>query len=376
MKTLLTDAHYDYTVAIIRYLAKKGIDVYTIGDSRKNLASLSIYCKNNFVGPNLADENAYAQFIIDLVKKNHFDLLIPISYKATKIISQNRKKIEKYTNLVIADSEKLENAFNKYRTLNIAEELGIPIPETFLIKTLDDLNMIAPKLRYPVVIKPSIEIGGGGCRYPKTQHELLSYYNELYEKYNLNISSAPMIQEYVNGDSYTYGFAALYQEGKCKNIFMHREIRSIPVTGGTGVYLESIYDNKLIEYGTKLLDSLSWHGVALVEFKKNAIGEYVLMEINAKIWASIEVALKAGCNLPYRLCQVAKGKKLSYSEEYLRNLKFHFIGREIAYLRKKPTTIPRIIFDTLNPKISSDFWFSDLKPSLANIFLVVLKISK
>jgi predicted ATP-grasp superfamily ATP-dependent carboligase len=145
---------------------------------------------------------------------------------------------------------------------------------------------------------------------------------------------------------------------------MHKEIRSIPITGGSGSYLESIYDSALKNNSIKLLDSLGWHGVALIEFKKNRSGNYYLMEINGKLWASIEVALKAGCNFPFYLCLMANQQILEYSEEYVKNLKFQVINREIAYCRNNFKAIPQIILDTLNPRVKSNFWFSDFKATL------------
>ena len=64
---------------------------------------------------------------------------------------------------------------------------------------------------------------------------------------------------------------------------MHRRLREYPVTGGPSALAESIYDPMLMEQGLKLLDNLQWHGVAMVEFKKDErTGRYVLMEINPK----------------------------------------------------------------------------------------------
>lgn len=118
----------------------------------------------------------------------------------------------------------------------------------------------------------------------------------------------------------------------------------------------------------KLLNSLNWHGVAEVEFKwdeKNK--EFKLIEINPKFWASVEAALRAGVNFGYYLCEMAKGKELEYSEEYNRNLKFHFPSRELQHIKEKPSSIPEVILDTLNPKVKSNIWLSDFKPNFVEL---------
>jgi predicted ATP-grasp superfamily ATP-dependent carboligase len=372
MKVLVTDAPSSHTLAIVRYLGKENIDVYTIGSSKFDLARLSKYCKKGFIGPERSKEESYLNNIVDLIRREHFDLLIPVTYKSTKIISEHREQIQKYTKLVLADDEKIKITVNKSSTYALASKLGIPSPKTFYPKSDEDLSAMADCLEYPVVIKPILEMGGGGTAYPKTKSEFLTGYRNLCNKYGFKNNSLPMVQEYIGGDPSTYGCAVLYQKGKCKRIFMHKEVRSMPVTGGAGVYLESFYDPLLKDYSIQLLDSLNWHGVALVEFKKNLLGKYFLMEINAKFWASVEVALRAGCNFPYYLCQISNGSQLPYSEDYSKNLRFHFLNRDIGASRHQYSALPRIICDSLNPKIKSDFWFSDLRPNLVESFSTLI----
>jgi predicted ATP-grasp superfamily ATP-dependent carboligase len=364
MKVLVTDASYSHTLAIVRYLGKQGIDVFTIGSNKYNISILSKYCRKGYIGPSILDEPAYLRFMIELVQKEHFDLLIPVSYRATKIVAQNREQIENLTCLVVADSDKLAITSDKSKTYTLAEQIGILFPKTYYLKNIDELGKIANQIDYPAVVKPIYEIGGGGSIYPLNRKELIVGYRQVCEKYGFKEDSLPMIQEYIAGDPYTYGCSALYQEGQCKRIFMHKEVRSIPVTGGSGSYLESIYDITLKNNSIKLLDSLGWHGVALVEFKKDKYGRYYLMEINGKIWASTEVALKAGCNFPFYLCQIANGSQLKYSDDYNRKLRFQFMNREIAHCRHRISSLPKVIYDTVNPTVKSDYWLSDLRPNL------------
>ena len=75
----------------------------------------------------------------------------------------------------------------------------------------------------------------------------------------------------------------------------------------------------------RLLSSLQWHGVAMVEFKRSAAtGDFVLMEINGKFWGSLELALSAGMNFGADLIRLFRGEKLSYREDYDRNHEFYW----------------------------------------------------
>jgi hypothetical protein len=102
-----------------------------------------------------------------------------------------------------------------------------------------------------------------------------------------------------------------------------------------------------------------------------------LMEINPKFWASVDVALRAGVNFPYLLCESAKGESLSYSEEYNRSIKFHFpLSRELNHFLERPKAFPRILADCINPRVKSNIWINDLMPNViefaSNISAIIL----
>jgi hypothetical protein len=61
----------------------------------------------------------------------------------------------------------------------------------------------------------------------------------------------------------------------------------------------------------QLLDALGYDGAAMVEFKLNSTtGEYVLMEINARLWGSVQLAIDAGVDFPSALVHLAMGEPL------------------------------------------------------------------
>jgi predicted ATP-grasp superfamily ATP-dependent carboligase len=159
---------------------------------------------------------------------------------------------------------------------------------------------------------------------------------------------------------------------------MFKEIRSVPVRGGSASYAESFYDPTLKEYGMRLLGSLNWHGVANIEFKlEKSTGRLKLMEVNPKFWASLEVALRAGVNFPYDVIQVAMGKELAYSEEYERGLRFHFpLPRELMHLRENPKALPRVISDCLDPRVKSNVWLRDFGPHAFMLWRAMIAVSR
>ena len=363
LKALVTDASYLHTLGIVRCLGKRGIDVYALGEHGTDLSFHSRYCREGIIGPS-PKEDKYVGFLVQTLKSRKIDTLIPVGYWSTETIARNRTRLDPLTHIELAKYESIRLAASKKRTYEMAERLGIPHPTTIYPRTFVEVREISRNLEYPVVIKP-LDEGYSSVLYPRNPRELSEKYHEMCKRNRIPENSLPMIQEYIIADS-TFSFSALYQDGVCKRIFMWKETRSYPITGGSSTFSESIYDSELKEYGLKLLDELNWHGVAHVEFKLDGKDNKLkLMEINPKFWASLDVALQAGVDFPFLVCEIANGVRLKYSEQYDRCMRFHWpLSQELKHIMQRPSSIPKVLADTFNPKVKSNIQLDDLAPHL------------
>ena len=122
----------------------------------------------------------------------------------------------------------------------------------------------------------------------------------------------PIIQEYVKGEG--TGYYGIYNDGKRIAYFMHERIHEYPITGGASTLAKSVYNADLEETGNRVLEGMKWHGVAMVEFKRDSkAGSLKLMEINPKFWGSLELSYKAGINFPYLAYLLAMNKPIPES---------------------------------------------------------------
>src|SRR5208283_2488478 len=124
-----------------------------------------------------------------------------------------------------------------------------------------------------------------------------------------------VIQEFIQGEA--YGFFALYRRGRIVASFMHKRIREVPPTGGPSSAAESVYDQRLLSLGTRILDHLSWHGLAMVEFKKDSrTHDFRLLEINPKFWGSLDLAIEAGIDFPHLATQMVTMNNVAAPKPY------------------------------------------------------------
>jgi predicted ATP-grasp superfamily ATP-dependent carboligase len=95
--------------------------------------------------------------------------------------------------------------------------------------------------------------------------------------------------------------------GRLRAAFAHRRIREKPPSGGVSVLSESVgLDPQLLEHAERILEALKWHGVAMLEFKRDARdGVSKLLEINGRFWGSLQLAVDSGVDFPYLLYRLA-----------------------------------------------------------------------
>jgi predicted ATP-grasp superfamily ATP-dependent carboligase len=360
MKILVTDGDYKHTLGIVRSLGSKGLRVSVLARKHGELATRSKFCADVEFRPELTIANC-ASVVSEILRGKRHDLVIPVGYATTLALARKKKEIASLSRMETAEFAQIELAADKKRVRERALELGLHAPETVYPGSFREAREWADALEYPLILKPVVESLAKAIRRVDSRAEMLAALEALE---SLNPQDVPMLQRFIAG--YGCGLFALYQRGVCKRIFMHRRIRENPPEGGGSCCAESFYDPALQEAGTRLLDSMNWHGVAMVEFRYDvAQKKYMLLEVNPKFWGSLDLALCAGVDFPHYLCQMAAGDSLTYSEEYRRPLRYHWpLSGEIQHLVKRPSAFLAIAADTLNPLVRSNFWLSDFRPNV------------
>lgn len=370
MKILVTDGDYKHTLGIVRSLGRQGHQVSVLAREKRELAACSRYCSAVEHVAHLRVEN-FAGVVLQVLEKTHYDLLMPVGYSSTLAAAGSQDRIKNVTKLEIADSAMIELAGDKKRVRELALSLGLNVPDTFYPSSIAAVRELSRALSYPVVLKPPSEGLPKGIRMALSQDELVPAIEALRATWPVSCREFPMVQRFIPGHG--CGFFALYQHGACKRVFMHRRIREYPPGGGSSCCAESFYDPLLKSEGTRLLDALQWHGVAMVEFRYNPEQkQYVLLEVNPKFWGSLDLALAAGADFPRYLCQMACGEALPYAEDYCYPLRYHWpLSGEVQHLFARPAAFGSVAADLLNPRVESNVRLNDLAPNAREFFALL-----
>lgn len=303
-KILLTDGANKNTLSILRSLAKKGhiVDVTSTTSKLLTLCSYSKYCnKTILIKCDVRDSHEYYNHIVMEITKSNYDYFIPVGLHSCKMASKNKDNLKKHVKLLVADWDSMKIASDKEGTMSLASSLGIPIPATRVVLSSSDINIIG----YPVVLKSSDE-SGKFVKYCNDEEELIQNFDKLNESSETNI----ICQEYIRG--FGCGFFAVCQSGQPITSFMHKRILEFPTTGGPSAVAAPFYDERLQSYGSRLCSALKWDGPIMAEFKYDSeMDDYKLIEINPKLWGSLDLSIAAGMDVAQAILDLCDNKHAS-----------------------------------------------------------------
>ena len=373
MNILVTDGTYKHSLAAVRALGRLGHNVDVLSHRHGASAAHSRYCRRSFIGPSPQQANDFVNCLNKLLTRNKYEVLFPISYLSTQAVSKNREILAQLTRFLLPSQENFEIAADKNKTVQHAMQINVPVPKTFWPQTVADLSQVAKHCHFPLVIKPPYE--SGAISYVNNYEELRYKFEQLIADKKSNMSLLPMVQEYIRGEG--YGFFALFHKGKICAQFMHHRLLEYPVTGGPSVKAESVYDQRLSELGMRLLSSLQWNGIAMVEFKRDEpTKDYKLMEINPKFWGSLDLAIASGVNFPDLYCRAAMGEEIPSQPPYKVGLQFRWMIREsLLNTVAHPTGFWSWIRDGINPQVCTDIDRSDWPPHLFQLGAAIAELA-
>lgn len=276
----------------LRSLSKLGVNVFVADESRVGICQWSRHAKRKYIYRSFYDnERLFIEDLLNVIEKTESSFLFP-AHDETEIIAKYRNEFPRDVVLPMDSYEKLSWANDKGNVMRTCEELGITIPKTVPYNG----QSFVSKFANPIVVKLRRSEGAKGVFYPEREKVDITI-NECIKNHNLTPDEYPIIQERVYGEG--WGVSCLYWEGERLAFFTHKRIREKTLTGGTSTARISQRNEIIEKMAFELLDHVSWHGLAMVEFKYNPETKQAwLLEINPRLWGSIYLAVLAGVDFP------------------------------------------------------------------------------
>ncbi len=201
----------------------------------------------------------------------------------------------------------------KTSLLEMAAEAGVSTPRSVFAAGPAALLTAAEQFDYPIILKPARskllignQITSTSVRRARCTAEVQAFIND-----SPWLSNCPIIvQEFIPGHG--AGVFCLYDRDHAIAWFAHRRIREKPPSGGVSVLCESIaVDPLLKDFAERLLRAAEYRGVAMVEFRIGTDNRPYLMEVNARFWGSLQLAIDCGVDFPWLYYQMLMGESVA-----------------------------------------------------------------
>ena len=358
--TLILGFEPRIAIPIARSLNKHNVKV-SVAAFRGGLTRLSSRAIQEFLPlPNPGDEHDRCfSAIATLIRKEKFDFLIPCGDSALLAAAQLYDRLKDLLTLSCPSPRTIERVLEKQVTLAVAERCGVPIPATFHVSSLEELESIQDKLRFPMVCKPLSK---------RKENAFKVQYFHSYSKLKDSFDGGEpfgkdvLLQQYCEGEG--VGIEALIHNGEVIALFQHRRIRELPSSGGVSVVAASeALDADLAHLTVTLLRQLEWEGIAMVEFKYDRERRRaVLMEVNGRYWGSLSAALHAGMDFPLYDWQLAHGEKPQVPSRYRVGVRVRWLMGDLQRVHELLIKSNTERSNKLRLKAVTDF-LTDFRPS-------------
>jgi len=299
-KVLILDANQRSALAATRALGAAGnLYIVTADSVPETLAGSSKYSKQHFVYPDpVKYPDRFVERLIEYCIRQNITYIQPVSEVTSRQVVKERERLKSVV-VPFSDISTIESIADKSQLMAMATKLDIPIPHTRYFTSLSEWDS-STEMTYPYVIKPARSRFAHNGEWVFTVVRIVRSSSDLakYLASDTYLQHTPfMIQEFIPGHG--AGVFGLYFKGTKFAHFAHRRIREKPPSGGVSVLSEGISpDPTLMDYADRILHNVGWSGVAMTEFRISESGQPFLMEINTRLWGSLQLAIDSGVNFP------------------------------------------------------------------------------
>ena len=383
-RILVLDGHSAAALVITRSAGRAGHWV-AVGANRGIFAParLSRYCRSTLDYPVSTDEPAaFLDSIIEFVRAHAIDLIVPVTDWTLGPLSAQRERFANVCRIAMPSKEAVESASDKYRTIKIAQSLGIGVPDTKLFRSGESVNSSVTS--FPRVVKDRFSVRWivnravfGSVSYAYSEDELLSKIGD-----RTWTAGDVLVQEFVSGVG--IGVSCFVVRGELFVPFQWLRVREVDPRGSASSARQSMpLDSALVSQSHRLIEAMGFEGVAMVEYKQTADGHMVLMEINGRPWGSIGLPVACGIDYPnYLIDWALQGTLPPASKPYRENILCRRAIGELTHLSNIrrgrppnwPASYPKFWPSLIEMAIPwrpgvryDDLSFSDLRPGVAGI---------
>lgn len=359
------------SLAAVRALGRRGVHVEVASDTKSNPPLWSRYCRGRIVCPDPVVQWAdFSEWLRQRVVSGRHDVVLPLSDYPTMALINQQADLENEVLAPVPTAQSVALTHDKLELGRFAAGLGIEVPQTWCPDNRQEVESIGRQVDFPCVLKLRRGAGAVGLSFPSSAAGLLDAYDMLPSlSDDVFTADRPLVQEFIPGR--IHDACMLFNRGEPRAIFTQERLLMHPGAGGVGIYNQSTDEPEVREKAERLLRALDWHGPAMVEFKRDdRDGAFKLLEINARYWGTLGLAVRAGVDFPWLACRMAIDGDVEPVTRYRVGLKYRWSCRfGSQYVRRSENKLAALKkFYAPGDGSVSDFQLTDPLPDLLTAF--------
>jgi predicted ATP-grasp superfamily ATP-dependent carboligase len=307
LPVLVPDAHAIGMIAVIRSLGRAGYPVHACASRPDALGLDSSFAAQRAVYP-AYDDPAFLDWLARYVREHGIRSIVP----SEGFLLAVRPVFEHYAPLLPlrADPALVYGSLSKSAV--VARLLEQPataahLPPTLLVAERDPepAEAALAALGLPLFVKAD----GADDRFgdanvvvrEDSPAAALARLRTLRQRY-----TRVLVQGFVPGQG--TGAYFLVRDGEIRQEFMNRCLHEVPHTGGYCSLRESWWHAAMMDDARTKIRHLGWEGVAMLEYRWDPVSDrFWFIELNARFWAALHLALYAGVDFPTMLLDGVHG---------------------------------------------------------------------
>jgi predicted ATP-grasp superfamily ATP-dependent carboligase len=266
-----------------RVLAARNVPVIGIAKNADAFACRTRACEEILVTDTGGEQ------LIDLLSDlgagfSSMPVLYPCQDKNVILISRHRERLTPWYHIMLPPHDVVETLMNKVAFAEYAQNAGLPIPRTFVLRNRENAETAANALNYPAIIKPAVRLRLWS-KHTKmkafvatNQSELLAHYDRIHAW-----ADGLIAQELIQGGDVNHVTANCYfdRQGEPVAMFTTRKLRQwYPITG-QACLSDEIRDETVVRETERLFRGVDYRGLAYLEMKRDERTDtYFIIEPN------------------------------------------------------------------------------------------------
>lgn len=371
-KILLLDGQTIQSLSIAKALKKNNYLVVLFCDTKLSYGFRTKYADQKIICPSLINHYAdFKFFLIDFLKCNKIDVIIPMNDLSASFVSQNKKELLELTNFIIPDLNIFNLGYNKNELMKICEINNYPHPKSADLESISLLDA-AKKVGFPSLIKPNISTGGRGITLVNSEEEFIAKYQKVFKE-NGNCHLQQFIFE--GGKQFKVQLF-ISEKGDLIASSVIDKIRYYPEKGGSSCCNKTIVNNELVKLCFNVLKTIKWVGFADFDLIQDPITkEIMIMEINPRVPACIKSSIISGIDFACIIADASLKKELK-SYNYTPDKYLRYFGLDILWFlhsKQRFSSIPSWFKLFSKDTFYQDGSLDDIKPFVYGTFGGILK---